>query len=163
MAVHWRYDEKDWKEEQCKRKPDFKICEDFEIMRDSEKLSDEIEAYLSSLEEEFDFIYIAAPPSEISLIEGVGKSFARKGLIPIVSQVEMDQLMRDEFEDTCGEKFESLRFEIMSMLESEICVNAPVFYYSIMSSYSMNIQQERFSLPKSATRFVSFDSDRKYR
>ena len=98
-------------------------------MRDPEKLSNEIESYLSSLEEKFDFIYIAAPPSELALIEGVGKSFARKGLIPIVSQVDMNQLMREEFEAFCGEKFESLRYEILSMLDSEICTVAPVFAY----------------------------------
>ena len=63
MAIHWRYDEQDWKNEQCRRKPDFLICKDFEIMRDPERLSNEIENYLSSLEEDFDFIYIAAPPS----------------------------------------------------------------------------------------------------
>lgn len=42
MAIHWRYDEKDWKDEQCKRRPDFKICKDFELMRDPERLSDEL-------------------------------------------------------------------------------------------------------------------------
>ena len=64
MTIHWRYDEQDWKNEQCKRKPDFLICKDFDIMRDPERLSNEIENYLSSLEDDFDFIYIAAPPSE---------------------------------------------------------------------------------------------------
>jgi hypothetical protein len=64
MTIHWRYDENDWKNEQCKRKPDFLICKDFDIMRDPERLSNEIENYLSSLEDDFDFIYIAAPPSE---------------------------------------------------------------------------------------------------
>lgn len=231
MAIHWRYDEQDWKNEQCRRRPDFLICKDFDIMRDPERLSNEIENYLSSLEEEFDFIYIAAPPSEsrvgkiikviwkwgkelgtisanqrrvflhqpikgkinprriswpirfqyftrqpitgnpppritseafahpsseLTLIEGVGKSFARKGLIPIVSQVEMSKLMRAEVQAQCGdESFESLKFEILSMLDSEICAVAPVFYYSIMSSYSMNIQQERIVRTKGVTRFVS--------
>jgi hypothetical protein len=85
----------------------------------------------------------AHPSSELTLIEGVGKSFSKKGLIPIVSQVEMSELMRAEFQAQCGDEFESLKFEILSMLDSEICAIAPVFYYSIMSSYSMNIQQER--------------------
>ena len=71
MAIHWRYDEKDWKDEQCRRKPDFIICKDFDIMRDPERLSSAIEKYLSSLKEKFDFIYIAAPPSELDLIERV--------------------------------------------------------------------------------------------
>jgi hypothetical protein len=91
----------------------------------------------------------------LALIEGVGKSFARKGLIPIVSQVEMSELMRAEFKAQCGDEFESLKFEILSMLDSEICAVAPVFYYSIMSSYSMNIQQERIVRTKGVTKFVS--------
>ena len=124
-------------------------------MRDPERLSGEIEKYLSSLKEEFDFIYIAAPPSELTLIEGVGKSFARKGLIPVVSQVEMSDLMRAEFKASCGKEFENIRFEILSMLDSEICTVAPVFYFSIMSSYSMNIQQERIVRTNGVTRFVS--------
>jgi len=97
----------------------------------------------------------AHPSSELALIEGVGKSFARKGLIPIVSQVEMSELMRAEFKAQCGDEFESLKFEILSMLDSEICAVAPVFYYSIMSSYSMNIQQERIVRTKGVTKFVS--------
>jgi len=87
--------------------------------------------------------------------EGVGKSFARKGLIPIVSQVEMSDLMRAEFQASCGDQFKRLQFEILSMLDSEICTVAPVFYYSIMSSYSMNIQQERVVRTNGITRFVS--------
>ena len=158
MAIHWRYDEQDWKNEQCRRKPDFLICKDFEMMRDPERLSSELEKYLSSLDEQFDFIYIAAPPSELNLIEGVGKSFSRKGLLPIVSQVQMIDLMRAEFQEPCGQKFESLRFEILAMLDSEICRIAPVFYYSIMSSYSMNIQQERLARTEGVTRFVSHSS-----
>ena len=68
--------------------------------------------------------------------------------------------MEEEFKDSCGEKFEDLRFEVLSMLDSEICTVAPVFYYSIMSSYSMNIQQERFvrtDPTDASTRFVSFE------
>jgi hypothetical protein len=97
----------------------------------------------------------AHPSSELTLIEGVGKSFSQKGLIPIVSQVEMSELMRAEFQAQCGDEFESLKFEILSMLDSEICAIAPVFYYSIMSSYSMNIQQERIVRTKGVTKFVS--------
>ena len=97
----------------------------------------------------------AHPCSELTLIAGVRKSFARKGLIPIVSQVEMSEMMRAEFKAQCGDEFESLKFEILSMLDSEICAVAPVFYYSIMSSYSMNIQQERIVRTKGVTKFVS--------
>ena len=68
----------------------------------------------------------------------------------------MSELMRAEFKAQCGDEFESLKFEILSMLDSEICAVAPVFYYSIMSSYSMNIQQERIVRTKGVTKFVSW-------
>ena len=62
----------------------------------------------------------------------------------------------DSISGSLGKEFENIRFEILSMLDSEICTVAPVFYFSIMSSYSMNIQQERIVRTNGVTRFVSW-------
>ena len=55
----------------------------------------------------------------------------------------------------CGDKYEDLRYEILSLAEMEACVTSSVFYSSFGSSWSFNVEAERAVLSKGATYLVS--------
>ena len=48
----------------------------------------------------------------------------------------------------CGNKYEDLRYEILSLAEMEVCVTSSTFFYSFGSSWSFNVQAERAVLNK---------------
>ena len=54
----------------------------------------------------------------------------------------------------CGNKYEDLRYEILSLAEMEVCVTSSTFFYSFGSSWSFNVQAERAVLNKGLTILV---------
>ena len=60
------------------------------------------------------------------------------------------EALADHYEN-CGEKYNNLRFEILSLAEMEISVTATTFYLSFGSSWSFNVGVERSVMQKGET------------
>jgi hypothetical protein len=65
LSIHWRYDEKDWKNEQCKNSGYKLICENFNLLSDSNAIAEFLGKHLEEDQgrDLYDFIYIATPVS----------------------------------------------------------------------------------------------------
>ena len=61
--------------------------------------------------------------------------------------------LADNYGD-CGNTYEDLRYEILSLAEMEVCVTSSTFFYSFGSSWSFNVQTERAVLNKGLTILV---------
>ncbi|CAG5076531.1 Oidioi.mRNA.OKI2018_I69.PAR.g8483.t1.cds [Oikopleura dioica] len=152
LSIHWRYDEKDWKNEQCKAIQYKLICDNFDLLSDSKAIADFLGKHLDKIggEEVFDFIYIATPPSEMELIHGVQREFENQGRLKIVTQMQLIDALAENYAN-CGEKYEDLRFEILSLAEMEISITASTYYLSYGSSWSFNVAIERSVMGRGET------------
>ena len=66
--------------------------------------------------------------------------------------------LADNYGD-CGNTYEDLRYEILSLAEMEVCVTSSTFFYSFGSSWSFNVQTERAVLNKGLTILVRLQND----
>ena len=86
----------------------------------------------------------------MDLIHGVQQEFENQGRLKIVTQMQLIEALADHYSD-CGEKYEDLRFEILSLAEMEISITASTYYLSFGSSWSFNVAIERSVMQRGET------------
>jgi len=149
VAIHWRYSKDDW----------FKHCTEVRLNKKdkySKRMQCEVAMRFSRIPEVTadilaDFvqspetgnvsaIYFAAPPTEMEYILSVRRKL-RERKVEVYTAHEMISFLETNWAD-CDQFLEN-KFDILSLIEQEICSKSNIFLRAQGSSWSANIHAER--------------------
>ena len=156
-AIHWRYDIEDFgahcsvyskKKNENRERSSFNfdsICEKLANGFDYAQISDSIAAWMLRMNPTPEILYIATTKHLAEFAEKIKQYLEKKGIARVFYQNVLESKLNAHFGTSCpGERFKGQIHDFISQLEMEICMRSEAFASSEGSSWSINVQRDRF-------------------
>ena len=157
LAVHWRYDPKDWMSH-CKSEEPVElgaykaICTKLKTVEPKDILSAGItflQAQSSEIINNVKAIYLATPLAQKAVIQGVEREYRRlknrnKIDLKVLTSTALKTFVQQNKDCIIDQ---STLNDTLALVEMQICIKSTVFLYSERSSWSGNVMKERMGKP----------------
>ena len=121
------------------------ICEKLANGFDYAQISDSIAAWMLRMNPTPEILYIATTKHLAEFAEKIKQYLEKKGIARVFYQNVLESKLNAHFGTSCpGERFKGQIHDFISQLEMEICMRSEAFASSEGSSWSINVQRDRF-------------------
>lgn len=156
LAIHWRYNPDDWLLH-CKGTNlggYKKLCAQLKVISPKDILHAGINA-VKKYPNKIQTIYVATPTNQKTIIDGIETEYAqtkkrskqqnKNSLLNVLTSKTLIKFLTTQ-NQYCG--FHSL-YDLIALVEMQICIESSVFFHSQRSSWSMNVIKQRVDKNKS--------------